>query len=227
MAAAPDSAMHSPAADAAGRSAGTAAATPAAAPEAAVPEAEVRTVLHVGCGPANPAKLHAHFRSPGWREVRLDIDPRVAPDIVASITGMTPVADASVDAVWSSHNLEHLEAHQVPLALGEFLRVLKPGGFLLITLPDLQAVAAHVAADNLEEPLYQAPAGPIAAIDILFGFRRAIAQGNGFMAHRTGFTATTLARHLRLSGFTNIRTERRKFDLWAVAHRPVIPQASA
>jgi SAM-dependent methyltransferase len=194
---------------------------------ALAPGAPERTVLHVGCGPANPAKLHAHFRSPGWREVRLDIDPRVAPDIVASITEMTPVADASADAVWSSHNLEHLEAHQVPRALGEFLRVLKPGGFLLITLPDLQAVAAHVAADNLEEPLYQAPAGPIAAIDILFGFRRAIAQGNTFMAHRTGFTATTLARHLRFSGFTNIRTERRTFDLWAVAYKPVAPPAAA
>lgn len=204
---------------------GAAVATNAAA--AAAPGAPQRIVLHVGCGPANPAKLHAHFRNPGWREVRLDIDPHVAPDIVASITAMTPVADASVDAVWSSHNLEHLEAFQVPQALGEFLRVLKPGGFLLITLPDLQAVAAHVAADNLEEPLYQAPAGPIAAIDILFGFRRAIAQGNTFMAHRTGFTATTLARHLRCRGFTNIRTERRRFDLWAVAYKPAAPNTAA
>ena len=36
----------------------------------------VRIVLHVGCGPYNPAKLHKTFHGPGWRELRLDIDPR-------------------------------------------------------------------------------------------------------------------------------------------------------
>ena len=37
---------------------------------------DVKTVLHVGCGPYNPAKLHKTFHGPGWRELRLDIDPR-------------------------------------------------------------------------------------------------------------------------------------------------------
>jgi len=60
------------------------------------------------------------------------------PDIVCSITDMSPVAADSVDAVWSSHNLEHLQRHEVPVALAEFLRVLKPAGLLLLTLPDLQ-----------------------------------------------------------------------------------------
>ena len=128
-----------------------------AAPQAA-PE---RVVLHVGCGPYNPAKLHRKFQEPGWRQLRYDIDPDVAPDIVGSITDMAAVADASVDAVWSSHNVEHLYAHEVPLALAEFRRVLKAGGFALITLPDLQKVAELVAADKLEEPAYISPAGPI------------------------------------------------------------------
>ena len=46
-----------------------------------------RCVLHVGCGGADPAKLpEAFFPAVAWREIRLDIDPGVAPDIIASIT---------------------------------------------------------------------------------------------------------------------------------------------
>ena len=36
------------------------------------------------------------------------------------MTDMSMVDSAAVDAVWSSHNLEHLYAHEVPVALGEF-----------------------------------------------------------------------------------------------------------
>jgi SAM-dependent methyltransferase len=186
-----------------------------AAPQAA-PE---RVVLHVGCGPYNPAKLHRKFQEPGWREVRYDIDPDVAPDIVGSITDMAAIATASVDAVWSSHNVEHLYAHEVPLALAEFHRALRPGGFALITLPDLQAVAELVAADKLEDPAYISPAGPIAPLDTLYGLRAAIARGNLFMAHRTGFTATTLEGALRRAGFATVRTQRLGFDLWAYAEK--------
>lgn len=93
----------------------------------------MKTVLHVGCCPYNPAKLHKTFHGPGWRELRLDIDPRVAPDIVASMT-VLPLAGQAVDAVSSSHGLEHLCAQEVAVALGEFHRVLKPDGFTAKTL---------------------------------------------------------------------------------------------
>ena len=94
--------------------------------------------MNVGCGYPLRQKLHPHFHGSEWREVRLDLDPARQPDIVCSITDMSPVAADSVDAVWSSHNLEHLQRHEVPVALAEFLRVLKPAGLLLLTLPDLQ-----------------------------------------------------------------------------------------
>jgi predicted SAM-dependent methyltransferase len=51
---------------------------------------------------------------------------------------MMPVATGSVDAIWSSHNLEHLQRHEVPLALREFFTVLKPQGLLLLELPNLR-----------------------------------------------------------------------------------------
>lgn len=178
-----------------------------------------KRVLHVGCGVANPQKLHASFRGADWEEVRMDIDPAVKPDIVSDMTDMSVVADASVEAVWSSHNVEHLFAHQVPVALAEFYRVIKFGGFALITLPDIQAVAEHIARGNLEQPLYQSPGGPISALDITYGFGAAIARGNVFMAHKTAFTAQTLGNKLHQAGFVNVQVKRELFDLWAVAYK--------
>jgi ubiquinone/menaquinone biosynthesis C-methylase UbiE len=178
-------------------------------------------VLHVGCGPYNPKKLHEAFRKEGWRELRVDINPNVKPDIVASMLSMPMIAGASVDGVWSSHNIEHLYAHEVPVALAEFLRVLRPGGVVLLTMPDLQRVAELIVQDKLDEPAYSSPAGPIAPLDILYGHRPQIAMGNVFMAHRTGFTARTLAQVLANAGFDRIKVERGKsFDLWAVGYKP-------
>ena len=182
----------------------------------------VRQVLHVGCGPARRDKLHARFRGPEWREVRLDINPDVEPDILGSMTDMSAVESGSMDALWSSHNVEHLYAHEVPVAFAEFLRVLKPGGVALVTCPDLQAVARIIAADRLEDPAYRAPAGVVTPLDMVFGFGQSIARGNTYMAHRTGYTARTLGRHLARAGFAQVRSRQgRNFDLWAEAIKAV------
>jgi SAM-dependent methyltransferase len=183
--------------------------------------AGARVVLHVGCGPPDHMTLHEHFRGPGWAELRLDIDPGVRPDIVASITDMSPVPDASVDAVYSHHNIEHIFAHEVPLALSEFLRVLRPGGEALIATPDLEAVGKALAAGRLEEVLYRAEVGEISALDVVYGLRSDIEGGREYMAHRTGFSARTLGRRLRQAGFVQVRTTHgAEFGLWARGRRP-------
>ena len=179
-----------------------------------------KTVLNVGCGYPLRQRLHRHFHGPEWRELRLDLDPAVLPDIVCSITDMSPVATASVDAVWSSHNLGHLPRHEVPLALAEFIRVLKPQGLLLLTLPDLRQVAQLVVEDRLEDEAYTSPSGPITALDMIFGHTASLARGNPFMAHRTGFTARTLHKLLTEAGFTDITVRQGNcFDLWITAYK--------
>lgn len=179
-----------------------------------------RVVLHVGCGPRDHYTLHASFRGPEWHELRLDVDPGVKPDVVASITDMAPVPTGSVDAVFSHHNIEHVFAHEVPLALAEFFRVLRPGGEVLIATPDLQSVARVVATGRLEETLYRAEAGEISALDILYGLRSDIESGREYMAHRTGYTPRTLARKLSQAGFANVQVLVEKYDLWARARKP-------
>jgi|tagenome__1003787_1003787.scaffolds.fasta_scaffold19590903_2 predicted SAM-dependent methyltransferase len=179
-----------------------------------------KIVLNVGCGYRSPQNLHSRFHSSEWREVRIDIDPAVQPDFVCSITALTPIASDSVDAVWASHNLEHIHHHEVPSALGEFFRVLKPGGLLLLTTPNLQKAAEFVAHDQLEHEVYRSPAGPITPLDMIFGHTASLARGKAFMAHKTGFTARTLQRLLTDTGFTDLRLSQDQFDLWAAASKP-------
>jgi len=180
-----------------------------------------KTVLNVGCGYPARQKLHRHFHGPEWREIRLDLDPAVHPDIVCSMTDMSPVAAETIDAVWSSHNLEHLQRHEVPLALGEFIRVLKPHGLLLLTLPDLQQVAQLIVEDRLEDHAYYSSSGPITPLDMMFGHTASLARGNPFMAHRTGFTARTLQKVLVGAGFVEVSLRAgTAFDLWATAYKP-------
>ncbi|MBN1142132.1 MAG: methyltransferase domain-containing protein [Deltaproteobacteria bacterium] len=183
--------------------------------------AATKTFLHVGCGPQRKGATTKGFNTDQWTELRLDINKDVNPDIVGTMTDMSRVGDGSVDAIFSSHNLEHLYPHEVPVTLKEFLRVLKPEGFAVMTCPDLKSVCALVAADKLTDVAYQSPAGPIAPIDILYGYRPAMARGNLFMAHRCGFTEKVLRDTLQAAGFVGIATMVRPaiFDLWAVASK--------
>jgi predicted SAM-dependent methyltransferase len=180
----------------------------------------VKTFLHVGCGPKSKSGTTRGFATEQWQELRFDIDESVNPDILGTMTDMSQVKDASVDALFSSHNIEHLYPHEVPVALAEFKRVLKPGGFVIITCPDLQSVCALVAEDKLTDEAYMSPAGPIAPIDILYGHRPAMANGNVFMAHRCGFTKKVLTGSLQAAGFDMVLPIQRAhpaYDLWAVA----------
>ena len=69
----------------------------------------IRKLLHIGCGPKTQANTHPAFHDPRqWAETRLDIDPNAKPDIVASMTDMSMVESERFDAIFSSHNLEHL-----------------------------------------------------------------------------------------------------------------------
>ena len=180
-----------------------------------------RILLHVGCGPPEPGLVPERFCGPEWHEVRLDIDPGVQPDIVANITDMSAVDAMSVDAIWSSHNVEHVFAHEVPIVFGEFFRVLRPSGIAMLEVPDLQAAARLIAEGKLDEPWYRSASGVIAPIDMVYGFGAAIANGQHYMAHRTGFTRRTLERRLRAVGFTDVEvTPREGIALSATARRP-------
>lgn len=166
----------------------------------------MRTLLHVGCaGDALPEWLG------DFKETRLDIDPAMSPDIVASMIDMGDIG--TYDALLCRHALEHLYSHEVPTALSEFRRVLKPGGVVMVFVPDLQDVQAT------DEVLFESPSGPISGLDLLYGFRVATTH-NPHMQHKTGFVAATLNRAIESAGFKNVRVDRlSNYDMMGAAVR--------
>lgn len=176
--------------------------------------------LHVGCGFRDKTKVKG-FKEEGWKEIRFDIDKEAMPDIVGTLTDMSQVPDNSMDALYSSHNIEHLYAHEVPQAIREFKRVLKPEGFAVITCPDLQSVCAEVAKGRLVDALYNSPEGPITPFDMIFGHRKAVATGSPYMAHKSGFTFPVLRNTFLQNGFAHTIGAARplSWSLWMVAFK--------
>jgi SAM-dependent methyltransferase len=170
-----------------------------------------RVFLNAGCGSSGDSRLPRFFRK--WRQIRVDVDARLKPDLVASIADLSAIPDASVDAVWCAHCVEHLYAYEVPLALAEFRRVLCENGFACIIVPDLQAIAHWIATDRLHETIYESAAGPVTAHDMVWGFSRAIAHGETGMAHHCGFAPTLFLECLKEAGFSEIVLRRRRSTL--------------
>lgn len=181
-----------------------------------------KTFLHVGCGQKTKAQTTGHLAGGDWSEIRFDIDPNAKPDLIGTMTDMSAVEADSFDALYSSHNIEHLYPHEVPVALSEFFRVLNGGGYVLITCPDLQSVCELVVQDKLTEPAYQSPAGPITPLDILYGHRDSMSAGNLYMAHKCGFTLKVLIGTFKAAGFKSVIGFKRAgpyFDLFCLASK--------
>lgn len=152
-------------------------------------------LLHVGCGGNSYPTWLGSFDE----EVRLDIDPQHSPDIVASMTDMGDIG--GFDALFSCHCIEHLYRHEVPIALAEFYRVLRPGGVALIIVPDLEDVKAN------DEVRYVSPSGPVTGADMIYGMTRLV-EDNPHMAHHTGFVSETLESALKEAGFSSVHMVR-------------------
>ena len=185
-------------------------------------EIKKKRVLNAGSGLAFPARMREFLPASDYEEIRLDIDPSVKPDLVGSFCDMRALApDASYDALWSSHSLEHLHEHEALAALAEFRRVLRPDGFAIVTCPDIAAAARLLETQDIEAVVYQSSAGPVRILDILYGHSPSISSGHGHMAHRTGFTAARLGRLAAQAGFAETRViEGDGFDLWATLLMP-------
>jgi protein O-GlcNAc transferase len=165
-----------------------------------------KLLINVGCGPARVLTRTALFQN--WRQLRVDIEESVDPDIIADLTDLSPITTGSADALWSSHCLEHLYLSQVPGALNEFCRVLADGGFAIILVPDIQSVADRIVADKFDETIYTSSMGPVNAHDMFYGFGPAIAEGQTSMAHRCGFTPSILVKTLNNTSFAEYAIRR-------------------
>ena len=96
-----------------------------------------------------PLRLHIGGvqKKPGWLIVNILPGPDV--DHVGSCTDLSAFADGSVEEVYASHVLEHLSHRdELPCALREIARVLRPGGLFRLSVPDFdQLVRLYLRPD--------------------------------------------------------------------------------
>lgn len=152
-------------------------------------------MLDAGCGSGQTMEW---FRSewPGWRTVGLDLAMdglRAARTIAAnSVAGGSvlalPLPDQSVDGVITLDVLQHLPLHGgAAEALGEFRRVLRPGGWLVIRT--------------------NAQAWPRIPDDPEYSFHKFSARELGALLTSTGFRVSRLGRVNALLGLAEIPRE--------------------
>lgn len=164
----------------------------------------MRKVLNVG-GNSKDIPLPIEYR--GWEHLLLDIDPRGNPDVCCDARLLDTLEPNQFDAIYCSHNLEHYHRHDGKRVLAGFRHVLKPEGFAHIRVPDLDQVFKEVVARGLDvdDVLYDSPAGPILVRDVIYGWHVEIERsGQDFFAHKTGFTPKSLQRFLNEAGFTHL-----------------------
>ena len=186
----------------------------------------MKIFLHVGCGPKNKSSCLG-FNNDNWKEIRLDIDSTVKPDVVGSSTDMSLIETGSVDAVYSSYNLDHIYPHEVPIALKEFYRVLNEDGIAVVKCPDIQTVCELIAQDKLLELLYDSPIGPIYPIDVIYGHRWYTQNGHEYQTKKVGFTYSTLDASFAEAGFKSRYGGRIAFnggELALVAFKEEVPE---
>ena len=83
--------------------------------------------LNIGCG---------NYHIEGYTDI--DKEPSVRPDILRDIEKGLPFSDETIEEIFTSHTLEHI--NDLIFVLNEFHRVLKPGGLLHIIVPSGRAI---------------------------------------------------------------------------------------
>ena len=140
--------------------------------------------LNLGCG-THPL--------PGF--VNVDLLKAAGVDLVADVGGPLPFESGAVALIYASHVLEHFPTDDVPRVLGEWRRVLRDGGTLLVAVPDLERIAARLVNDP---GWFTPPHNPW--LGAIYG-----GQKDDYDFHKTGFTAPWLAYLLAQSGFGDVK----------------------
>jgi len=156
--------------------------------------------LHLGCG---------NKKIPGY--INIDMINADAVDAITDIRFLHDYKKNSVDVIYACHVLEHISRLEYKNVLARWREILKPGGILRISIPDLKKWFLYCLKVNNFRLMLGAPYGQ---------------QNNDFNLHRMGWTEQTIKEDLLEIGFSEVinydwnKTEHKHIKDWSRDYLP-------
>jgi SAM-dependent methyltransferase len=92
--------------------------------------------LNLGCGPRH---------LPGFTNIDFDSNwANTPPDLACDLTKPLPFDDGVADEIHAYHLFEHFYRYETEAILADWVRVLKPGGMLVLEMPCLDKVVSII-----------------------------------------------------------------------------------
>ena len=143
--------------------------------------------LNLGCG-------HHIYPKP-WINIDLATKTDKPPDIEADIRDLSMFPNDHADIIMAIHVIEHFYRWEVDPILAEWLRVLRPGGQLILECPDLRKIIYWFTkkSDNLSLTTWALYGNPH--------------HKDKKMCHRWGYTPAMLTQIMEAVGFVDVQEE--------------------
>jgi len=136
-------------------------------------------MIRLNCGSGQ-----RRFEGHGWVNIDCVSRPGQVPDVLCDIArGRWPYEDGTVDLVVLHHVYEHLHLNEGDDVLRESQRVLRRGGSLIITVPDVRELAKAWLQGKIDDYIFM--------VNIYGAW-----QGEPGDSHAWGWYGKTLAEHL-------------------------------
>lgn len=177
--------------------------------DTAVREASTRPATAIGSRPVRLNLGCGDKLLPGYINVDIaEVRGGSRPDVLCDLRNLSFQPDDSVDEVLAVHVVEHFWRWEIVDTLRDWVRVLKPGGRLILECPNLQTAC---------EAFLRNPAGGSAADErgqeTMWVFYGDPSWCDPLMTHRWGYTPDSLGRLMQEAGLVEVRPEPAQFKL--------------